>query len=1204
MRRNTYINRKHQPIKSHRFDNGGPFSVDLSLNNNFGNNGNSYGIGSGLSITPYTGLTDSANQFSQSALYSGSSSLRDTAQNYGWQQATSSNGSSNSNFGSTMGAIGGAILNTPAGDKMLDTLDPTYHLAGGRESTVGNFFNDAGKGLFKTGVSTGNPWLMLGGAGAKVLGGLTNAAFGTKWNKENIQSVQNNITGMRTAATGLAKSTNTSSLLNNWGNVNTGFDFNNKFIGKDGWFTHKAKKKANNLRRQQDVARGVVRHGLVSGANNVDTMGDDNVFSHFSAFGGPLDIMANDNGMGAIGYGFMSDYMNMKNNQTQGKNTPTGYLGNLPSMFADGGGIHISDNKEGTYKAAAARRGISMSELADRIKANPENYSPALRKKANFYNNFARHKKSDGGNLIIGNNGDTLFALGGDLQTNSADYSTGLTHIDNGGTHAENPNDGVQYGVAPDGEPNLVEEGETVFNDQDYVFSNRIHPTKDVLKKFHMYSKGGKLTYADISKRLEKEAKERPNDPISRASLKDMLTMLMNAQEQQKAEEEAKRARKAFEALSPEEQAQILAQLQQQQEAQANAEQQGNPQEEQEVPVDENGNPVEEQPEEQAPTDEMSQQPLIDEQDIAQNDEGSMDAYGGQLHKFDNGGKAESKESLQEALFKALGFSVPSDWSNWLAKNDVDDVDWDSLDLDKIKNNKPLLDLIATRNAALANSIANGNNLGMFKFNPSGGVVISDDIDRGNWASANKGNGAAGWHNSTDPIWSQAIDKYMKDNGVKSKSDAIAAIDKLSRGDFEKLMSSTDAYIKSSEALKDDNNSLLYLNALINNPKTPKSAVNWAKQFVDDKGNWRTDEGHTDHSYDTVYGKVRGTYPGSYWHSFIPATRDKNTVNMLWNPDTKQYEKVIGDIGKDWTKENTYSWDDEPLNAVETYNYYRRPETDANGNPKKAPEIEAVHKPEWPRYAGLLGPIVGLGMQAAGIGKPDYAGLDAAINISNEANAQADYMPIGNYLRYRPMDIWAQENRNDANARATDRAITNSASPVGTRMAGLLANGYNSQVADAGLYRQALEYNDAQRQKVAEFNRGTDEFNADAYNKTSQFNADAMNRNRQFRANLAADAARTRLNGDANWYGSIYGNVGNLFTGIGELGRENAQRNMIADMAANGLFGTMNPNTPVAKGQNLLRYVDADGNTVDKDGNIIKKKAKGGKLKRKRGLTF
>lgn len=123
-------------------------------------------------------------------------------------------------------------------------------------------------------------------------------------------------------------------------------------------------------------------------------------------------------------------------------------------------------------------------------------------------------------------------------------------------------------------------------------------------------------------------------------------------------------------------------------------------------------------------------------------------------------------------------------------------------------------------------------------------------------------------------------------------------------------------------------------------------------------------------------------------------------------------------------------------------------------------------------------------------------------------------------------------------------------------MAGLLSSGYTSQLGSADLYRKAREYNDAQRQKVAEFNRGTDMFNAEAFNKTSQVNAELANRNAQFNANLAADIARQKMAARAQWYQGLYGNLGNLATSLANVGRENAQHNMLAALANNGVFGT------------------------------------------------
>lgn len=1047
---------------------------------------------------------------------------------------------SKGNIGDTLGVAAGAIA-TPVGDLLGNAISGGY--SSGAGSAISNIGSTVGTGLMKV-----NPFLGAGvTVGSKVFGGITNALFGMKTNKKALSDDNNSINYFK----GFNSNANS---FDDMPTLIASTNFMNPYKG--GVFTKgKARRKNNALRDQYNEAKSFAQRSV---DNNILNIADNNMnmaLANYSAFGGPLDIMSN--GGGAIDYGFMTDYLNMKNNQAQAKNNTVGYLGNIPNepmAFADGGGIHIAKSKEGTYKAAADRRGISMSELADRIKANPENYSPALRKKANFYNNFARHKKSDGGNLLIGNNGDTLFALGGDMQTNGGDFGSELSHIDAGGTHEQNPNEGVQYGIAPDNSPNLVEEGETVFKDEDYVFSNRIHPKKEVLKKFHMYSKGGKLTYADISKRLEKEAKERPNDPISKASLKDMLTQLMEAQEQQKAEEEAKEAKKAFEALSPEEQKAVLEQIAQQHQIQANAEQQVNPQEEQEVPVDENGNPIEQ-------TEEIPNQ-----EDIAQNDEGSISAYGGKINKFPDGGRM-IKQAILNAIKMKNGQRVLTKqmFDDWAKENNVTGFDYDG-DWTKALQNESLKAAITKASPELAYAMANGYGT---PYDVDNSPILNTDQTKGNWVEY------------MPQAWKSSADAFMKELQWDTIKD-------MSNKEFADAVRNTNAYKKTTEWLKNADNAKQYFNALLKDNNTPEDAKNWINSnILDSNGNWIGGK----YNYDTMLKPVReDNYVGSFWKSAVPATIPDINKSLLVGKDGS-ISIIDNDDLTGLTKVgNPYKWTD--ANGNNTYTFYSMPETDATDNSKKDnnDEYEAKHRPEWLRYAGLLGPAVGLGLWGAGVGKPDTKGLDAAMEYASQANGKADYMPIGDYLRYNPMDIWAQENRNDANARATDRAIVNNNTTAGSKMAGLLANGYNSQIADANLFRQAQEYNDAQRQKVAEFNRGTNMFNADAYNKTSQTNAELQNRNAQFRANLAAQIASQKMNADSQWYNALYGNIGSLFQGIGDLGRENAQHNMIANMAANSLFGTMTDKTPIAR--TFLRKKDKSA------------KAKGGKLKRRKGLTF
>ena len=88
---------------------------------------------------------------------------------------------------------------------------------------------------------------------------------------------------------------------------------------------------------------------------------------------------------------------------------------------------------------------------------------------------------------------------GGPLMSNGVEWDNGLTYINNGSTHENNPYEGVQMGVDNQGTPNLVEEGEVVFND--YVFSNRLIVPDAVREKYKL--RGNKeLTFADAAKQM------------------------------------------------------------------------------------------------------------------------------------------------------------------------------------------------------------------------------------------------------------------------------------------------------------------------------------------------------------------------------------------------------------------------------------------------------------------------------------------------------------------------------------------------------------------------------------------------------------------------------------------------------------------------------------------------------------------------------
>ena len=203
-------------------------------------------------------------------------------------------------------------------------------------------------------------------------------------------------------------------------------------------------------------------------------------------------------------------------------------------------------------------------------------------------------------------------AFGGPLNTHGADFSDGIIRIDAGGTHEQNPLGGVPAGMDSNGLPNLVEEGERIWDD--YVFSDRLKMPKSLINKYKLGGRKNKsLTFAEgvdkISDTLGTEL--RPNDPITKRTKDAILGEFEEAQEEKRIQQEKKDLLKAMAEMTPEEFASLI------QPAAAQT-------------------PAEETPaEEQVPPQEVSEEPMGFEQGV----EIPGMAYGG--HFFDKGGPAK-----------------------------------------------------------------------------------------------------------------------------------------------------------------------------------------------------------------------------------------------------------------------------------------------------------------------------------------------------------------------------------------------------------------------------------------------------------------------------------------------------------------------------------------------------------------------------------
>lgn len=285
-----------------------------------------------------------------------------------------------------------------------------------------------------------------------------------------------------------------------------------------GWLggNRKAKRKARRLNREAREANERALSSFETRANTIDAQNDFNILANFSAYGGPLEF-----GSGAIGYEFDNRYLNNQEMSAIAKQRLTSLPNSfqaLPEMntynaFAEGGGIHIKKKNRGKFTEYC---GGKVTEACIRRGKNSSN--PTTRKRATFAQN-ARNWN----------------AFGGWLNTQGGDFTNGVTFIDEGGSHEENPYQGIQIGVDPEGAPNLVEQGEVVYDD--YVFSDRMEIPDDIRKEYKLRGK----TFAKAAKSAQRESEERPNDPLSTKGLQAAMERIATAQEEARQRKEAHR---------------------------------------------------------------------------------------------------------------------------------------------------------------------------------------------------------------------------------------------------------------------------------------------------------------------------------------------------------------------------------------------------------------------------------------------------------------------------------------------------------------------------------------------------------------------------------------------------------------------------------------------------------------------------------------
>ena len=915
------------------------------------------------------------------------------------------------------------------------------------------------------------------------------------------------------------------------------------------------------------------------------------------------------------------------------------------NLSAKGGKIHIKPSKRGTFRAQASRMGMSVQEAARHILANKNRYSPAMRKKAAFAKAAAGWKHDEGGELE-----EPLFDF--PVEYNHGGYFSlrpELIKIDQGGTHEQNPLDGVPMGFDENGIPNLVEEGETIFDD--YVFSNRLAPTEKQLAEGGLATKYKDHTFADISEKIAKQFEETPVDPIARESFKESMQRLKTIQEQVRSEN-----------ATPEAQ-----QMPEQMVAPDSMEYTGQAPTQEEMPTEQ----VPEEIPQEAPQDMMEQVPMYPEM---------MQAYGGNL--FVSGGnmgdiiydyatgsykiadraiqtarkraarkasrtysdpnkratyeeqlfneamdslndklqetaavnnleyidKARSKKQAQYDFLKARGYNVSGTRDSWAFNTDRMTKE-DREEFNNISGTlKPTVlntDVPSFEDAPMGpfvdetigppkpTNIQGRKTDGVAGQTVDAGTGAGNSSARANTALYKEGTTAEQkrelWFNSSGKALVDSLNNAKKDwdaRGLKGEDlakeqrayvDAMNAVQQAYTKAYEAgydpttRTSNKDAAVKALQELWEQNKGNKYFNELIKGINTRgNSGDNSARGWIDGlwgditrNRNWGlneyfenikelADKGDTNAKqiYDSLmnagitytpeydYGKNGykaykfGLQSDRQGNELIPKVQ-ANLGDPNLNPQVSSLEGQAPEI---------------PLTPEQERIQRRAQRQEARQERREARANDGL--PTWMRYAPIAGSAIGAIWDIAQ--KPDYSVAEAAERLA--ANTpRVRFNPIGNYLTYRPIDRNYYSNQIRNQGLAAERGILNaSGANQGAATAGLLANQFNTQNAIGNSLIQQELANRQNEQQVAQFNRGTDQ-----YNSQGLFNESIYNQRAGMQAgHYGLTAAQLRQAERQRRNAAISADLTNLFQGIGDLGWENMNFNMVnSTRAANRGYG-------------------------------------------------
>lgn len=755
-------------------------------------------------------------------------------------------------------------------------------------------------------------------------------------------------------------------------------------------------------------------------------------------------------------------------------------------------------------------------------------------------------------------------ALGGVIETHGSDFTNGLMEINEGGSHEDNPLEGVPMGIDSEGIPNLVEEGETVYNN--YVFSDRMEVPDFMYRELGLggIARGKRkhgISFADASKKLAQESSQRPNDPISQAGLEASLGRLAEIQETERLRKQAEEYGGINEF--------------------AFGGRKGNM-------FDGRGS---------------SPQTL----NISLGNDKSL-----VRRMFGDNAFTDTMENIADAINDPIGY---------FAGDEVDSI-MDNISrmaepqLEKFFST-PIGQSIASVIAGMEDN-GNAQEAGVNRWYKATGRMakpVQKSIVNAAKRQMAKSRQAAKGQIKTPKA------KGKPDVITENMSPAQSARQSL-RGRADKAGWSTDAgqaTIRNVGSAKSRPlnpkvngtagrgnavpDAFAGLEGTLNFPSQASRAARglWAVPVIGlgglgaygltRLGNSIADDSST--ALPAASGNTtlpvsapfnsRGVINGvndpltNYIISGLPSGGTSVTSDRSSNlPHGNNDSAVTGDIDefepippKEEAALIAASEEPETEYAVNFGDPEAQREADSFGSGIYDDFSDALNKKErspydtWMRYAPVIGAGIMSMTDALGItNRPDYSyvrGLEAASQRAGFA-PNINYKPIGNYLKYQPLDRMFYANQLSAQTGATRRALANqSGGNRGVATAGILSADYNAQNALGNLNRQAEEYNLAQRERVADFNRRTNMFNSQMALEAAMANARYTQTARQMGLSGLAQAAALRDSIDARTGAARSANLTNFLNSLGNIGRENFALNQLygARAAHNGYYPTL-----------------------------------------------